>query len=165
MPLTFLTNEDYDKLVEEEIPEAIKSAAPRIGLRRFSTVAGTGVSVMVTQNGETHATSILDGQSAYQIAVDNGFEGTEDEWLDSLHEGLQFIPNDEQDGEPEEITFLTDCERESIVQEVIDTLGTPVFGSVDLNKVITLSGNLVPGEYTLKYDGTDGVIIKNLVEG
>ena len=26
----------------------------------------------------------LDGKSAYQIAVENGFEGTEEEWLASL---------------------------------------------------------------------------------
>ena len=26
-----------------------------------------------------------DGKSAYQIAVDNGYEGTEQEWLESLH--------------------------------------------------------------------------------
>ncbi len=37
---------------------------------------------------EMQKTSILhgeDGKSAYQIAVDNGFEGTEQEWLASLH--------------------------------------------------------------------------------
>lgn len=28
-----------------------------------------------------------DGKSAYEIAVDHGFEGTEEEWLDSLHGG------------------------------------------------------------------------------
>ncbi len=28
--------------------------------------------------------SIIHGESAYQIAVENGFEGTEQEWLDSL---------------------------------------------------------------------------------
>lgn len=27
----------------------------------------------------------IDGKSAYEIAVENGFEGTEEEWLDSLH--------------------------------------------------------------------------------
>ena len=29
----------------------------------------------------------LDGKSAYQIAVDNGFAGTEGEWLESLKGG------------------------------------------------------------------------------
>ncbi len=29
----------------------------------------------------------VDGKSAYEVAVDNGFEGTEEEWLESLHGG------------------------------------------------------------------------------
>jgi hypothetical protein len=35
--------------------------------------------------------SALDGKSAYELAVDNGFEGTEQEWLASLKgpQGIQ----------------------------------------------------------------------------
>ena len=36
----------------------------------------------------------VDGKSAYQIAVDNGFEGTEDEWLASL-QGDDYIITEE----------------------------------------------------------------------
>lgn len=35
-----------------------------------------------------------DGKSAYQIAVDNGFEGTEEEWLDSLDGGGSVDPKE-----------------------------------------------------------------------
>lgn len=35
--------------------------------------------------GGSIGTTMLDGKSAYEIAVKNGFEGTEEEWLDSLH--------------------------------------------------------------------------------
>lgn len=37
-----------------------------------------------------------DGKSAYQIAVENGFEGTEEEWLDSLKgkNGTDYILTD-----------------------------------------------------------------------
>lgn len=38
-------------------------------------------------NGVHIKTEILQGRSAYEIAVDNGFEGTEQEWLDSLGGG------------------------------------------------------------------------------
>ncbi len=47
-----------------------------------------------------------DGKSAYQIALDNGFEGTEEEWLLSLtgpqgEQGVQGVPGaDGKDGEP-----------------------------------------------------------------
>ena len=37
------------------------------------------------QKGELNGANGLDGLSAYQIAVKNGFEGTEKEWLESLH--------------------------------------------------------------------------------
>jgi hypothetical protein len=36
-------------------------------------------------NGKKLDFVLLQGRSAYEIAVDNGFEGTEQEWLDSLH--------------------------------------------------------------------------------
>lgn len=35
----------------------------------------------------------LDGKSAYQIAVENGFEGTEDEWLESLEGEEGYSPS------------------------------------------------------------------------
>ena len=37
------------------------------------------------ESGEFDGEDGDDGKSAYQIAVDNGFEGTEEEWLESLH--------------------------------------------------------------------------------
>lgn len=52
---------------------------------------------VIGNNGE-------DGKSAYQIAVENGFEGTEEEWLESLKVGV-------------EIEFATDEEVESILKE------------------------------------------------
>lgn len=60
------------------------------------TNTDTGVTVDITDINGTQNFSILngtdgidgangnDGKSAYQIAVDNGFEGTEQEWIDSL---------------------------------------------------------------------------------
>ena len=110
----------------------------------------------------------VDGRSAYQIAVDHGFEGTEEEWVDSLssiNDELHFVPNSEQDEESDDLTLLTWNEREKLIQDVIEALGTPVFGRLDENKVITLSGELAPGTYTLKYDGTDAVIGTIVVEG
>ena len=46
--------------------------------------------------------------------------------------------------------------QEEIVQQVIAALGTPVFGTVDENKHITLSGHLANGTYTLRFEDTDG---------
>ena len=45
-------------------------------IKRNSTLSG-GIT--------PHATKGADGKSAYQIAIDNGYTGTEAEWLESLH--------------------------------------------------------------------------------
>lgn len=46
--------------------------------------------------------------------------------------------------------------EESIVQQVIAALGTPVFGTVDGDNNIILSGNLADGTYTVKYEDGEG---------
>lgn len=52
--------------------------------------------------------------------------------------------------------YWTPTDQESIVQDVIKALGTPVFGTVDENKHITLSGHLANGTYTIAFEDTDG---------
>lgn len=52
------------------------------------------------------------GKSAYEIAVDNGFEGTEQEWLDSLQ---GYTP---QKG----IDYFTPEDINEIVDQVIDSI-------------------------------------------
>lgn len=52
--------------------------------------------------------------------------------------------------------YWTDADQESIVQQVIAALGTPVFGRVDANNNIILTGELADGTYTIKYEDADG---------
>lgn len=47
-------------------------------------------------------------------------------------------------------------EIEEIVQQVITALGTPVFGRVDENNNIILTGDLAEGTYTVKYEDAEG---------
>ena len=54
------------------------------------------------------------------------------------------------------VDYWTENDQESIIQQVIIALGTPVFGRVDTNNNIVLSGDLVEGVYTLKYEDADG---------
>ena len=54
------------------------------------------------------------------------------------------------------VDYWTDADQESIVQQVISALGTPVFGTVDAENNIILTGNLAEGAYTLKYENTEG---------
>lgn len=46
--------------------------------------------------------------------------------------------------------------QEEIVQQVIAALGTPVFGTVDSDKNIILTGTLADGTYTVKYEDAEG---------
>ena len=52
--------------------------------------------------------------------------------------------------------YWTVADQEAIVQQVIATLGTPVFGRVDAGNNIILTGELVDGTYTLKYEDAEG---------
>lgn len=57
------------------------------------------------------------------------------------------------------VHYWTPADQESIVQQVIAALGTPVFGRVDENNNIILSGELGNGAYTVKYEDADGNLI------
>ena len=65
------------------------------------------------------------------------------------------------------VDYWTEEDQEAIVQQVITALGTPVFGRVDADKNIILSGKLVDGNYTVKYEAADGsvTVIGNLTQG
>lgn len=55
------------------------------------------------------------------------------------------------------VDYNTPADQESVVQQVIAALGMPVFGRVDENNNIILSGtNLPDGSYTLAFDNADG---------
>lgn len=58
-----------------------------------------------------------DGKSAYQIAVDNGFVGTEVEWLQSLK------------GEPGKDAEISNSDISNITSEVIDSITPDIIGA------------------------------------
>lgn len=55
-----------------------------------------------------------------------------------------------------EIDYWTAADQEAIVQQVIAALGTPVFGRVDADNNIILTGELADGIYTIKYEDAEG---------
>lgn len=70
------------------------------------------------------------GESAYETAVKNGFEGTEQEWLDSL-KGKNGEPGkDGKDGEPGKdghtpqkgVDYWTAEDKAEMIQDVLDAL-------------------------------------------
>lgn len=57
------------------------------------------------------------------------------------------------------VDYFTPADQESIVQQVIAALGTPVFGTVDADNNIILTGELANGTYTVKYEDADGNVV------
>ena len=55
------------------------------------------------------------------------------------------------------VDYWTPADQEFIVQQVISALGTPVFGTIDENNNIILTGELADGTYTFVYEDEDGV--------
>jgi hypothetical protein len=54
--------------------------------------------------------------------------------------------------------YWTAEDKESMIQDVISALGgSPIFGVVDSNNNIVITGNLADGIYTLKYEDAEGV--------
>lgn len=69
-----------------------------------------------------------DGKSAYEVAVANGFEGTEAEWLESLHG---------KNGEPgptpiKGVDYFTEADKAEMVEQVAEQMPTPVTSWNDL---------------------------------
>lgn len=53
--------------------------------------------------------------------------------------------------------YWTEEDQAAVVQQVVSLLGgTPIFGTVDANNNIILTGNLAEGTYMLKYEDADG---------
>lgn len=72
------------------------------------------------------------------------------------YESIETLKGDKGDMPVKGTDYWTPADQEDIVQQVIAALGTPVFGTIDENKHITLSGHLINGTYTLRFEDTDG---------
>lgn len=70
--------------------------------------------------------------------------------------GVDYWTEEEQANIVAKVT--QDVVTEEMIQQVISVLATPVFGRVDEYNNIIIAGNLVPGTYTLKYEGVDGIV-------
>lgn len=87
-----------------------------------------------TLRGKICGLKTIHGYSAYEVAVINGFSGTEEEWLASLkgepgpqgdrgERGLQGIPG--EDGEDGEDYVLTDDDKQEIAEQAAELVDIP----------------------------------------
>lgn len=148
-----------------------------LGLEKFKV---SGATKVLLYNADATITA-ENGKSAYEIAVEHGFEGTEQEWLETFTHGADgktpYIKDGnwwigdtdtgvKAEGKKGDTYTLTETDQTEIAAKVVEMLGgNPIFGIVDENNNIILSGNLADGDYTVKYEMEDGstVGIGNLV--
>ena len=117
------------------------------------------IDIRVDLDGNTVATHSYNGYSlpiAYKdvlgaVRVGDGLKIDEKTGVLSVDKDVVRTPVKGED-------YYTPADQEAIVQQVIASLGTPVFGTIDENNHITLSGHLVDGTYTLTFEDTDGFV-------
>ena len=116
----------------------------------------------VTQTEDGAVISITDADGTTTATVTNGKDGNDGTTPHIGSNGNWYI-GETDTGVPAAGSV---SDRESIVQEVIAALGTPVFGTVDEDNNIILSGDLAGGTYTVKYEKADGstVIIGTIAQ-
>ena len=154
------------------------------------TAAGAdGTSVTITSvsestnDGGSNVVTFSDGKT---LTVKNGSKGSKGDKGDTGSQGEKGDKGDKgdtgvngKDGATGEkgadgytpikgVDYFTEEDKAEIVKEVIESLGgSPVFGYVDENNNIVVSGNLAEGSYSVKYEMEDGTAIDigNLVLG
>lgn len=108
--------------------------------------------------------------NAYDIAVKNGFEGTEEEWLASL-KGEKGDPGEKgEDGYTpvKGVDYYTEEDKEGLAKEVLEIVPLPTF--VDISNLSngtwteTIDGEVINHTSVFSADGTtvtiDGVVVK-----
>lgn len=56
------------------------------------------------------------------------------------------------------VDYFTEADKSAIVTAVLEAIGTPLFGLVDENNNVILSGKLDDGTYTIKYEMADSTV-------
>lgn len=120
-----------------------------------------GTSVTHFWSGTTLTVTSASGTSSADLKGAKGDKG--DQGIQGIQgvQGIQGEPGEKGEtgaqGPQGPAYVLTAADKAEIVAAVIESLGgTPVFGYVDDNNNVVVSGNLADGTYTFKYENEDG---------
>ena len=113
---------EYDKNPVASPEQKIKTLAESVQ-RAISNIESSGETVKVVQGSRGKQ-----GLSAYQVAVKNGYKGTEKEWLDSLAADKHYVHNQTEVSAAWEVTHNL---GKNPAVTVVDSAGTEVIGEVD----------------------------------
>lgn len=77
----------------------------------IKTPQKTEVKILNNEVGLNNNAKVYRGASAYEIAVKNGFDGSEKEWLDSLKGKDGYTPQ-------KSVDYFTETDKEELVEEI-----------------------------------------------
>lgn len=134
MSVTFLTDKDLEPL-EDRVKELEESGGAGSG-----GGGADGVSCTHEWDGTVLTVTSASGTSSADLKGEKGDTG---DTGPAGKDGSDYV--------------LTEADKAELVRLVIESLGgNPVFGYVDANNNIIVSGNLADGTYTVKYEMEDG---------
>lgn len=131
---------DADKL-PEAVEDALEQAKASGEFDGEDGIDGVSPTVSVSKSGKVTTISITDKDGTKTATINDGADG------DPGQDGYTPVKGTD---------YFTEADQEEIVQQVIAALGTPVFGTVDADNNIILTGELADGIYTLKYEDAEG---------
>lgn len=165
-----ITDKSGTKTVDVMDGEDGDPGDPGRGIKSIARTSGNGAAG--TQ--DTYTITYTDGTtSTFQVrngangkAGDDGITphiGSNGNWyIGSTDTGVRAKGLNGTDGNTpvRGVDYWTPDDQEAVVQQVIAALGTPVFGRVDADNNIILTGELVDGTYTVKYEDGEGNVIE-----
>jgi hypothetical protein len=123
---------------------SVPAGATSDNLAELIATIGNDCSIKVSKSGTVTTLTVTDKSGTQSVQIKDGTDGK--------------TPTKGTD-------YFTEADKAELVQMVIESLGgNPIFGYVDENNNVILSGNLADGTYSIKYETEDGTIdIGNLV--
>ena len=112
---------------------------------------GISPTVSVSKSGKVTTIAIIDKNGTKTATINDGADGSAGATGATGPAGKTPVKGTD---------YWTDADQEAIVQQVIVALGTPVFGTIGDNKVITLKGDFAEGEYTFRAEDKDGRVVE-----
>ena len=151
-PLSAAMGKELNSLIKELSTDVngIKSIA------KTSTSGLVDTYTITFTNNTTTTFTVTNGDDGTSVSISSITESTESggENVVEFSDGKTLTVKNGNDGDP---YTLTESDRNSIVQSVLEALGgQPVAGYFDENNNIVLTSALADGTYTLKLEKTDG---------
>lgn len=153
---------DYEKgILTIGLPELRDGFSPTIEV----TEINNGSSLKITDVNGTETVDIKNGDSAYQLAVNNGFEGTEQEWLESLvgKDGIEGHATVDLKYEDERLSIANTTLMPCIQ---VDDSFIPNISITELNNILDLhkTPTIVSPSYIFYYQGNYKWLSINITE-